>query len=245
MPFVHVDGVITDVLQHPFIKSSHVQIEKITKRRNKFQGYVIYYHQSGLQVTILGKQSTSNGCVLSAKFCLPQDWARSQENFVGLLGTPDGDPTNDWMDRDANLIPVPTLLTDLRFDKSYDWCVQNWCIRSAGESLFTYDTAESYAGFNHCNLPTDTVTKQCAESPTSELQNVCGSTDLACLVDGCVGGVEEAKDFLTMEAEMTDATCAHEIFFEDFNSINGPGWGEIDQGTNKVHTRPYQRRGGL
>lgn len=98
MPHVHIDKVLTDVTGQHFVDDDlTIQVALEQRFNKKFQGFVFYYHTSGVQVTILAKKSSANGCVLSAKFCLPETWDRSHEQFVGLLGTPDGDKTNDWM----------------------------------------------------------------------------------------------------------------------------------------------------
>ncbi|CAB9501367.1 Inherit from bactNOG: hemolysin-type calcium-binding region [Seminavis robusta] len=179
-PHVHVGGILTDVLQEQFIPGSTVQVQLEERKSKKFEGYVFYHHNSGLQVTILAKNSSANGCVLSAKYCLPYTWPVSKETLVGLLGgVPDGDKSNDWMDRNNNPVTVPTNKKDLKFDKSYDYCVDNWCIRTVGESMFTYETGESFDGFNECGLEADQETKACVDNPGADLSNVCGTEDLS------------------------------------------------------------------
>lgn len=233
MPFVHVNGKITDVLAGgDFLDDNHkVQVALEEKRNKKFQGYIFYYHQSGVQFTVLAKKSSMNGCVLSTKVCMPFDWERSTETFQGLLGgTPDNDPSNDWMDINNQLVDVPTNKEDLRFNVSYDWCVQNWCIQNVEDSMFTYLPEESFDEFKQCDLPADTKTQTCATSPGEELTSVCGTENLACLVDGCTGTVEDAKSLLSTEDEMLEKHCGKEIYFEDFDGDDAKEWGDIQQG---------------
>ena len=228
MPYIHVDKVqVVDALANDFVAPG-IQVAYDETKRTK--GYIIYYHQSGVQATIHGKKSSANGCVMSAKFCFPGDWDRSREEFVGLLGPqPDGDKSNDWMDWQNTPVPVPTNRKDLRFDKSYDYCVDNWCIRDEAKSNFVYQTGESHAGFNQCGLPADIETRICVESPADDLAAICGA-DLGCLVDGCVGGVEEAKDFLAVEAAMLEGSCTKEVHSENFQGASANDWGETQEG---------------
>lgn len=145
-PFVHIDKeLVTDPLESEFI-APDVQIKYMSS--GSLEGFIFYHHLSGVQVTVLGKRSSVNGCVISAKFCLPDSWARSSERFVGLLGNADGDKWNDWMDRDNKPVTVPTSPADLKFEKSFYWC-KNWCINATQDSLFAYEEGENFDKYNH------------------------------------------------------------------------------------------------
>lgn len=102
--------------------------------------------------------------------------------------------------------------------------------------MFAYESGESYDGFNQCYLPPDTETEQCVDTAgdatTGDLSAICGTDDLQCLVDGCIGGAEEAKTYLeTASVLEKDKDCGKELLFENFD---GPGdaaeWGELQQG---------------
>lgn len=87
-------------------------------------------------------------------------------------------------------------------------------------------------------LEADTESKDCALNPSQELADVCGLEDFGCLIDGCAGGVEEARDFLAVEAEMTDKECGHEVTKIDFSETDASTWGDIEY-VNQ--TNPYLR----
>jgi hypothetical protein len=168
--------------------------------------------------------------VLSTKICLPFDYERTvEETFGGLLGTPNDDQGDDWVAKDGKSVPIPTSRDDLRYGPAYDYCVNNWCIRDEFMSLFTYDTAkeESFAKFMKCEQAADTATESCVDNPSAELKRICGSNNKACMIDGCVGGPEDAKKYVEAEEALVEQMCGKQVYFEDFNApMDGP-WGEI------------------
>lgn len=231
LPRVYVDGLKVDILKDG-TGDNTVQVSKITTGTGEWMqsGYVFYYHNSGFQLTTLGKKSSTGGCVMNTKVCLPDDWERSNERIVGLLGTPNDIQADDWMDTNNQPVPIPTTKEGLRFDTAYDYCTENWCIKQEEDSLFTYVSGESYAGFYNCGLPNDEVTKQCVLSPADELADVCGADNYACLVDACAGGPQEGKNYITTEIDMLDEACGREVFFENFDTALSNSWGQIEQG---------------
>jgi hypothetical protein len=198
--------------------------------RKTYVDYIFYFHSSGFQVSINAKKTSKRGCVLAVKICMPYDWPRAQEALVGLLGSPDQDASNDWMDRNNNAVAIPTTKKGRIGEAAYNYCVQNWCIRSATDSMFHYLSGQSYAGFNKCNLGADTTATTCVDNPPQAVANVCGTDNMECLVDGCMGGEEEAKNWLDTQAKEKETECGREVFLETFDSPFAANWGEIHQG---------------
>jgi hypothetical protein len=197
-PYVYVDGIKVDVDAGDVLDSS-VQIQKVSTKKDV--GYIIYYHGSKVQLTTMAKKSSANGCVLASKICLPYDYERSGETFVGLLGTPNDDKSDDWMTKSGGNLKIPTNKNDLRFEAAYNFCVDNWCIQDEKKSLFTYDEAEgeSFNKFSKCAQKADTKTESCVDNPPDELKRICGNNNQACMIDGCVGGPEDAKKYVEAE----------------------------------------------
>jgi von Willebrand factor type D domain len=225
-PYMYVDGVERQVGSDG-IGVPSVQVQKVETTTEA--GFIIFYHGSKVQLTLLGKKSSSGRCVMSAKICLPFDYDRTDETFVGLLGTPNNDQSDDWMTKTGGKLEVPTSRHSLRFGPAYNFCVQNHCIRDKASSLFKYDDSkkESFEKFMKCDQLAEKSTEQCVLNPPSNLHQVCGN-DAACIIDGCVGGVEEAKNFVTSEEKMADKMCGKQVFFEDFSTQpHGDAWGEI------------------
>ena len=119
--------------------------------------------------------------------CLPDD----NPNIVdvtGLLGTPNGDQSDDWMDVNGNTITKDSM-------DEYDYCTDNWCIRDAVDSIFTFDDGYSFDDYNGCDDPirsrhlvdlstaSDCVKKHCAQVDGDE----------ACIYDGIQGGCSAAE----------------------------------------------------
>ncbi len=72
------------------------------------------------------------GCHFNIFVCLPSlEQGDFTSSTVGLLGSPDLDPENDWMAKDGTLIPVPTGGTTLireidalRGEEAFNYCIE-------------------------------------------------------------------------------------------------------------------------
>ena len=93
--------------------------------------------------------------------------------------------------------------------------------------MFTYHSGESFDGFNQCGLEADTKTEECVENPPAVLKRICGSDNPACMIDGCVGGPDEAINYIESQDDMVDKMCGQQIFFEDFDQKSDGPWGDI------------------
>lgn len=227
LPDVFVDGVLRDV-EHEGVGDPNIQSKK--SKRKKAEGYVFYYHDTGVQFVVRARSTALNGCVMSIKICLPADWEVIEEGIVGLLGNPDTKKENDWMDKDGNTLPLPENKKGLKREPAYEYCVPNWCINRASDSIFHYLDGESHAGFNNCGLPPDEETTKCMDRPPTDIENVCGHDVANCLIDGCAGGEEESKSLLDEEVESKEEECGREVFYESFDSPFGKNWGDIQKG---------------
>lgn len=103
-------------------------------------GFVIYFLEEKVQVTMWAKRSSKNGCVLGTSVCIEHDSPLADDSFVGLLGTPNGNKDDDWMS-ETGVVTIPETARE-RLVEGYDYCVDNWCIQNEEESLFTYDDDE-------------------------------------------------------------------------------------------------------
>ncbi|CAB9525866.1 receptor-like protein kinase [Seminavis robusta] len=225
-PYMFVDGVPRDIGEQGVgVKS--VQVQKVSTRGK--EGFIVYYHGSKVQLTAMAKKSSRNGCVLAAKLCLPYEYERSQESFVGLLGTPNSKKNDDWMTPNGTVLPIPTRRKDLRFGPAYDFCVDNYCIREKEKSMFNYTEGESFEKYFGCDQRADLETETCVSNPPGILKDICGriTPDAACLIDGCIGGPADAKKYIDAQEDLTDKMCGKQIFYEDFNEDMGGSWGKI------------------
>jgi len=220
-PYVYVDGIrkeYEEVIKYG-VGDDNIQVQGTQTRQGKQIGFIMYYHNSGVQLTTMAKKSSKNGCVIAAKLCLPYKYMRSQETFVGLLGTPNDDPSDDWMDKNLEKLTIPSSRDGLRFGRAYDFCVSNWCIRDRNHSLFTYESGtESYEGYSNCDQGPDFETENCVKNPPAEFLRVCGEDNDGCLIDACVSGdVADARSFVELEEDLVDKQCGKQMFFENFD----------------------------
>ena len=165
----------------------------------------VAYPSSGATVTITamhsssGLSSSKNGCYLNTFVCLPES-TPSLGNVVGLMGTPNNNISDDWMDSEGNNIELPSTLNERLYETAYTYCMENWCIRNAADSLFTYKESSTF--IEKCDAPYPGSVDY--ESSSEELKAICGDR-VACLIDGTVGGTEDAENALQTNQELEAA----------------------------------------
>lgn len=134
----------------------------------------------------------------STRVTLPPGF-KNGATICGLLGTPDGDSSNDWAAPDCSPINVPTSYNELHYQAGYDYCVTNWCIRSETESLFTYSAAFPFEFYTGCDEPYPGDVD--VSSVSNEVRTLCGR-DVACLIDGAELGSAGAQNLLESESSV-------------------------------------------
>jgi len=138
-------------------------------------------------------------CHWNFDVCLPDVHQVQFENEgLGLLGTPNGNIWDDWMDRDGNLISVDTWGHD-GHGKMYEYCYENWCVTQE-ESLMTYhgDTEFEDHKCEHvdsidwreenelCVLSVDEIEFACKDMPPVMMHG--------CMLDCCLGGCTQVNN---------------------------------------------------
>lgn len=139
--------------------------------------------------------------------CLPESYQnRFELETVGLLGTPDGNTQNDWMDVDGITIPLDMHgLIDSDWDgeldkdhvKMIDYCYDNWCV-GQDNSIMTYHGDATYEDYKceeeeyidivdrDCVLSMDLIEEACRDMPLLMIH--------ACEVDCCYGGCNDIDE---------------------------------------------------
>jgi len=174
-----------------------------------------YVRQAGKKITIVNKLSNGktseiqmhlkgNGagehwsCHWDFYVCLPESGKDLVEESVGLLGSPNNNKWDDWMDPQNKKLEVQNSGWN-RHKKMIDYCVNNWCV-SQSDSIIAYhgDTtyedfkcgAEKYEEFDigtaDCLLSEDQILFACSTMTTLGLD--------ACIIDCCFGGCEDLHD---------------------------------------------------
>ena len=138
------------------------------------------------------------GCFLNAFVCLP-DSNPALANVLGLLGTPNIDTVDDWRDPDGNILQLPSSADGLLYESAYDYCTTNWCIQSASDSLFSYESGTNFDYYQNCVAPYPGSVN--TEEASQDLKDKCGNnTD--CLTEGIIGGEEDAENALDVVEEL-------------------------------------------
>jgi hypothetical protein len=165
----------------------------------------IKYLESKFLSTV--RMSYWNGCLLNACFEVP-----TSDTIVGMMGNPDGNAQNDWMTRTGDVVPVPPDQIDRLKRKAYDYCRNNWCIKTADKSLslFEYNQAGfNFEHFNRCDLEYGTRIVEFVDDADEDMVAFCKG-DMPCLMDAIVGGLEAARQTRYNRLELQDTTCKKE-----------------------------------
>lgn len=158
--------------------------------------------ENGVSVRFAVRVAGFFGCYLeSFSQFIPQDIIDS-ETILGLMGTPNYNPDDDWTTRDGVVLDRPSNGVEAYFAKAYNYCTLNWCVRDEADSLFTYEAGTVFQEFNRCDIPYGVPPDFSTASPA--LRRLCGR-DPACLVDGLVAGVDEAANTLRVQSELDNA----------------------------------------
>jgi len=172
-----------------------------------------YFPGSGISFHIRKKHSSMLGCFLNVKLCLPDDITQ-QERIVGLLGTPNGNTEDDFMDSNGVDLGHKSIL---EWKDAYDYCTQNWCIKDKADSLFVtpIDT-------NYCNEPYDETLELQVKNSPQELVDLCGG-DIACLIEGTAGDISDSTESIAEQRAMVSVEAIPEI------DANDPGVEDQDK----------------
>jgi len=158
----------------------------------------VTYKGTLLSIFVGLRFSTRFGGMMTVMVGLPP--GLRNHGTVGLLGSADKNPRNDWMTRTGTILPIPLSREDRVGAVSLEYCLENWCIESENDTLFTYyDPNYNFEFFFGCN---DTVRDTVDISmPSPEAQELCGF-DEACLVDFVEGSREVAGQTLLETATL-------------------------------------------
>ena len=117
--------------------------------------------------------------------------------------------TDDWRASNGDVISPPATEAESLFSTAYSYCVTNWCVNDASNSIFTYGAGESFDSINQCDVPfsndVEDAVLDLVNNPSlnQDLSNACG-TSLVCLVDGICGDISDAVVALNSEQVIVD-----------------------------------------
>jgi len=137
------------------------------------------------------------------------------DRIVGILGTPNGNVTDEWTTLNGTVIPLPVNHADRLRKPGYDYCSTYFCNRDAEKSLFTYpEDGIDFDSYQRCDLPFGDTLEELMENVPQWVLDACGK-EMACIMDVRNGNVEDAKALRAARLEYA-------------KSCNPPG-GECDE----------------
>lgn len=177
---VFVDGKLTNISRNRVFPDGSQIIRD--------SGRISAHFPNGLSVYADTSQTGFNRCWFRvAVVKLSGKIIRDDGNIVGLLGSPNGNSSDEWMNRSGTPFnhPFPRL-----GPVALQYCQGTWGVKKA-DSLFA----------DHHSRPTVTPPKPYIKIPDlkdvpPEVLAICGPLNIDCQLDGLVGGVEFAREAL-------------------------------------------------
>jgi len=156
------------------------------------------------------------GCHWNIFVCLPKDEKNDFLNSVGLLGSPNGIRSDDWMNKDGTVLPIPTSNrkgNGKKGPEAFKYCTENWCVPQK-ESKFippdgaTYDdiacVEEEFIPIteDNCLVSTEVIIEHCSHHPPL----LAAQCELECCLSDCDidEQVEEIMDVKPLGADEED-----------------------------------------
>lgn len=121
------------------------------------------------------------------------------DTVIGLLGSPNGDTEDDWMQQDGTVKEIPEGASAHFFKPAFDYVKANWIITDADDSIFSNEEGESFESFSVDDEPYDPEFEEMINNADADIVAICGD-DIACRVDGEVLGTDAAVEYKTNPA---------------------------------------------
>ncbi|CAJ1970372.1 unnamed protein product [Cylindrotheca closterium] len=142
-------------------------------------------------------RSWSNTCHLSIDYILMD--CRPDDDLIGILGSPDGNRTNDWMNEHGEPVEIPKGVDEHFFKPAYEYALEHWCIAREEDSYFTYESGKEFSDYENCgkdyNPTLENIINDAKQDENNENVKICGD-DIGCLIEGEILGTEAAKVYL-------------------------------------------------
>lgn len=158
---------------------------------NGDKSVVITYPDKQARIELVTKQSKSErfGCRMRANICVTPENHGGADNFVGLLGTPNGDQSDDWINSATNsMITLPGNPKK----EGTPYCNANWCVAEHDSgSLYS---SESFDMYNECltsNFDADAYEKALEEMIESLSETAPGAVQACQVSDDPASCVED------------------------------------------------------
>jgi hypothetical protein len=188
----------------------------------------VYYSESGVKVQRVGSTISIvypsllrvdmhtaffGRCYFTTDFYLFDCDDRS-DSVIGLLGSPNGNPNDDWMTTDGDVLELPADVSKYFFGPAFQYTKNNWIITDEDESLFNYEPGQDFSTFSDEAQKYDPEYEDSINNVSEEIIEICGD-DVGCRIDGESLGNEAAEDYVENPAsQRTPGSRVDEDGFE-------------------------------
>lgn len=177
---VNMDGAW---LRHGSLASGTEKVQFYVSRHDRY----FFFPGSKISLHIRKKHSDAMGCYMNLKICLPDEIVKD-EKIVGLLGSPNGDASDDWMDPQGNNLDHQDKVD---WAQGFNYGTKTWCCKEEADSLF--GSPMKCNPKECCDEEYNDDLERAVMGAPEELRSVCGF-DLDCLTDGTAGGISDSTD---------------------------------------------------
>eukprot|EP00980_Cylindrotheca_fusiformis_P013275 scaffold3374_cov141-Cylindrotheca_fusiformis.AAC.6 len=158
------------------------------------EGKEIFIQYSTQVKVVMKVEVWRQTCHFSVDYILGD--CRKDERIIGVLGTPNKNWRDEWMDRDGDKVEYPVPMgRGTHFEPAYNYVRDNWCIIKESDSYFTYEPGTDFDFFDKCDNPYPVELEEAVGKADPEIVKKCKG-DVGCIIDGDALGTEAADEFL-------------------------------------------------
>lgn len=143
------------------------------------------------------------GCHWDFFICLPESYSGNfSKTTTGLLGTPDGIASNEWMSPGHDPIEMFSgyYNTTQVHAAMMEYCLNNWCVSEEDSEIWTFHSGTTYEDYACKANPNATITDDTCVVGTEIIEEQCkdypDETRYTCQMDCCYGGCGDTGDIL-------------------------------------------------
>jgi len=126
------------------------------------------------------------------------------DSVIGLLGSPNGNPNDDWMTTDGDVLELPVDVSKYFFGPAFKYTKENWIITDENESLFNYEEGQDFTTFSDPTQDYDPEYENTVNNVSDDIIDICGD-DLGCRIDGESLGTDAAVEYVENPASKRTA----------------------------------------
>merc|ERR1712176_1123643 len=120
------------------------------------------------------------------------DCEDAEDTVRGLLGSPNGNWRDDWMDQDGNTYEIPSGASSFFFEPAFDYVKQNWMVEDQLDSIFCH--GGGFDNFEHHDEEYDVEFENEINDAPECCIETCGD-DIGCRIDCIALGCDAAEDY--------------------------------------------------